>query len=571
MESIILIIITYLLIAVVAIILALVIMRKNRQKKIKTIIENLDREKNVIESTPILLELSKVETIIKNDKMEEKYKHWQERYEKIKNEQLSNINEMITDLDISQDNKNKKEYEAKVTSVEIELSKANTMMNSLLEEIKELNSSEEKYRSIIIKLKSKYRELFSIFEEKKDEYEEVSEIIELQFENIEKRFQDFEEYMEKSEYSEVVHIVKAIDNMVDHMEIVISEVPDLVLLAKRLIPKRIEQITETYQEMIEKNYPIGYMNVEYNVEESLKNVNAIIDRIKVLNLEDCMFELRTMLEYLDSLFNEFEKEKNAKKEYDEESGLFSKKLEKVNKVVSDIYSQMNDIKNMYDLTDNDIKVIDEVNDRLQKINDDYSRALIDIGNKEISYTKMIKMLENLTIDLAKVEDDLDVSLKSLGNMYEDEVRAREQLDEIQELLNQSKIKIRGYKLPIIGNEYFVQLNEANDAILEIIKELGKKPISISILNTRVDTARDLVLKLYNTTNEMIKTARLVEDAIVYGNRFRCDNVEIDKELARAEMLFYKGNYKKALEISFNTLDTYDPGIKVRLMHSYEEK
>ena len=154
-------------------------------------------------------------------------------------------------------------------------------------------------------------------------------------------------------------------------------------------------------------------------------------------------------------------------------------------------------------------------------------------------------------------------------MYEDEVRAREQLDEIQELLNQSKLKIRGYKLPVISNDYFVQLSEANEAILEIIKELEKKPISIRILNTRVDTARDLVLKLYNTTNDMIKTARLVEDAIIYGNRFRYDNTEIDSGLTKAEILFYKGNYKKAMEISFNTLDTYDPGIKVRLMHSYE--
>ena len=33
-------------------------------------------------------------------------------------------------------------------------------------------------------------------------------------------------------------------------------------------------------------------------------------------------------------------------------------------------------------------------------------------------------------------------------------------------------------------------------ILEIIKELDKKPITINVLNTRVDTARDLVLKIY---------------------------------------------------------------------------
>lgn len=571
MNGTILIIATYIIVAVLLVVIVLIVSKKRRDKNLQTTIEELDREKNIIESTPILLELAKVETIIKNDKMEEKYKQWQERFENIKANQIAHITDMIIDLDIFLDNKDYKGYQKKLADVEIEIYKARTMMNTLLDEIKEINSSEEKYRSIITKLKSKYRELSSTFEDKKDEYEDIAEIIELQFENIEKRFQDFEESMEKNEYGEVVHIVKAIDNMVDHMSIVVEEVPDLVLLAEKLIPKRIEQITETYQDMIEKDYPIGYMNIEYNVEEALKNVNSIVDRIKVLNLEDCMFELRTMLEYLDSLFNEFEKEKTSRKEYEEESNVFNKKLEKVNKVVADIYGQLDEIKSMYDLTDEDIKVIDEVNNRLNDINEEYKKALIDLSKKEISYSKMLRILENLTLNLSKVDDDLDISLKSLGNMYEDEVRAREQLDEIQELLNQSKIRIRGYKLPIIGNEYFVQLSEANEAILEIIKELEKKPISIKTLNTRVDTARDLVLKLYNTTNEMIKTARLVEDAIIYGNRFRKDNKEIDRGLSKAEVLFYKGNYKKALEVSFETLDTYDTGIKVRLMHSYENE
>lgn len=571
MNGTILIIATYIIVAVLLVVIVLIVSKKRRDKNLQTTIEELDREKNIIESTPILLELAKVETIIKNDKMEEKYKQWQERFENIKANQIAHITDMIIDLDIFLDNKDYKGYQKKLADVEIEIYKARTMMNTLLDEIKEINSSEEKYRSIITKLKSKYRELSSTFEDKKDEYEDIAEIIELQFENIEKRFQDFEESMEKNEYGEVVHIVKAIDNMVDHMSIVVEEVPDLVLLAEKLIPKRIEQITETYQDMIEKDYPIGYMNIEYNVEEALKNVNSIVDRIKVLNLEDCMFELRTMLEYLDSLFNEFEKEKTSRKEYEEESNVFNKKLEKVNKVVADIYGQLDEIKSMYDLTDEDIKVIDEVNNRLNDINEEYKKALIDLSKKEISYSKMLRILENLTLNLSKVDDDLDISLKSLGNMYDDEVRAREQLDEIQELLNQSKIRIRGYKLPIIGNEYFVQLSEANEAILEIIKELEKKPISIKTLNTRVDTARDLVLKLYNTTNEMIKTARLVEDAIIYGNRFRKDNKEIDRGLSKAEVLFYKGNYKKALEVSFETLDTYDTGIKVRLMHSYENE
>lgn len=155
------------------------------------------------------------------------------------------------------------------------------------------------------------------FEDKKSNYEDIANVIELQFENIEKRFQDFEDCMEASDYQEVFHIVKGIDVMIDHMGIVIKEVPDLVLLANKLIPKKIEQITEIYDDMKAKKYPLKHLKIEYNVEESLKNVNQIIDRIKVLNLENCMFELKTMLEYLESLFNEFEYEKKAKREYDE--------------------------------------------------------------------------------------------------------------------------------------------------------------------------------------------------------------------------------------------------------------
>ena len=377
--------------------------------------------------------------------------------------------------------------------------------------------------------------------------------------------------MEVSDYQEVFHIVKGIDVMIDHMGIVIKEVPDLVLLANKLIPKKIEQITEIYDDMKAKKYPLKHLKIEYNVEESLKNVNQIIDRIKVLNLENCMFELKTMLEYLESLFNEFEYEKKAKREYDDNKEIFDKRLDKMVNVVSDIYAQLDDIKNMYDLTDNDVKTIDLVNTKLNDLNDKYKLMVKSLGKKKIPYSEAYESLSDYLTELKIIEDELDESLKNLGNMYDDEVRAREQLDEIQELLKQSKVKIRSYKLPIISNNYFVELQEANEAILEIIKELEKKPIVIKILNTRVDTARDLVLKLYNTTNDMIKTAKLAEYSIVYGNRYRSQDININSGLNQAQILFYKGNYKKSLDVTISTISRIDKNIREKVMELYEKK
>ena len=42
-------------------------------------------------------------------------------------------------------------------------------------------------------------------------------------------------------------------------------------------------------------------------------------------------------------------------------------------------------------------------------------------------------------------------------MQDDERRAREQLRDMASLLDNSKLKIREYKLPIIPNNYFIQL------------------------------------------------------------------------------------------------------------------
>ena len=561
---------SYLVVCIIIVIVVLHILRKKVANKYRSKVRELEVAKNMVASTPVSLELSKVEPIIKNDKMEEKYNDWQDRFDQIRETRLSQIDDMLIDLDIYIDKKDYKNCVYRLAKTELEIYRVRESADSLLDEIKEITLSEEKYRSIVIKLKTKYRELNKEFQDHRQMYDEMQEAVELQLENIERRFLDFEKVMEKNQYSEVVHIVKALDTMIEHMGIVIKEVPDLLLMAKQVIPNRMKEVKELNEDMVQKGYPLDYLNVPYNLEESQKNIDHILDKVRVLNLEDCMFELKTMLDYYDSLFVDFEKERLSRKVYAEMEADFSKKLEKTNKVVQEVYNQLDDIKNMYDLNDQDVETIHDVNKILVVINDDYKKMLAKVEAKSSPYSMLQKEVEELTIRLKEMEDDLDQALKSLGNMYDDEVRAREQLEEIESFLKQSKEKMRSYKLPIITNNYFVHLSEANEAIEEVIKELERKPIVIKTLNTRVDTARDLVLKLYNTTNEMIKTAQLAEMAIVFGNRYRSVYDDVDSGLDDAEKLFFKGEYKKALDISIKAVSLVDENIYRKLLAVYDK-
>lgn len=563
-------VLTGILIVIILIIVLIVVLKKKRKNYYLKLCKNLDTEKNLIGSTPVLLELSKLEPIIKNEKMEEKYQKWQDEFAYIKDEELPKIDDLLIELDTLIDKKEYNLAKSKISKCEIGLYKAKERANYLLDQIKEITLSEEKYRNIITKLKTKYRELNKEYQDHKNLYEEMAEAIELQLENIEKRFLEFETAMDQNQYTDVVHIVKALDTMIEHMEIVISEVPDLLLMCKQMVPKRIKEIEDTKEKMESDGYPLDFLSIDDNMAEAKKNVSVILDRIKVLNLEDCMFELKTILDYLDSIFVAFEKERLSRKVYEEASKDFEKKLNKTVKLVTDIYEQLDDIENMYDLNKEDVKIIDEVNKDLIVIKDDHHKMLEKVKNKATPYSSVNDEVEKLSNRLKQVESTLDIALKSLGNMYEDEQRAREQLEEIERLLKECKEKMREYKLPVIEDRYFVELSEANEAILEVIKELSKKPIAIKTLNTRVDTARDLVLKLYNTTVSMIKTAKMSEMAIVYGNRYIPLHEDIEEGINRARNLFFKGDYTSSLKVSVDTIKLVDDNFERKLLANEKE-
>ena len=435
-----------------------------------------------------------------------------------------------------------------------------------MSEVKEITQSEERNRSTITKLKATYRKLKKRFEETKSDYEETAKTIELQFETIEKRFEEFETVMEKKDYEEVIYVVKGLTEMIEHMSIVIKEIPEIMLMGKSLIPKRTEDISSLYIKMTRENYQLDYLNVEYNIMETEKKVNAIFDRVRVLNLEDVTFELKTILDYYDSLFNDFETEKITRKYYEEGIKDFDSKNRHVNKILSTMKDNIPEMKKNYNITDETLDAIKEFSSEFNEINKDYDKLITLDKNHSFPYSKLNQELEIISLKLSKLNEKLNSLLQRVGNLRDDEERAKGQLEDIKLLLKKSKYQIRKNRLPIIPDNYYVELKEASLAISEIQKELSKKPIDVDVLNVRVDTARDLVFKLHNTTSELVRLALLSEYAIVYGNRYRSSKQAINEGLNKAEKLFFNGEYKKSLDLSISTLDVVEPGIHKKILN-----
>ena len=557
---------TIVVVLLMIIVVLVITLKTKKKKKILKEIDNLEKEKNLLINVPVLNELSKVEALVKNNKkLEDRYNGWKLKFEVIENETIPYINDMLIELDFAVDKSKAKEIYEKIAEIEIKLYEIKVKIKNIMSEIKEITSSEERNRASVIKLKARYRKLKKKFTETKADYEETAKTIELQFETIEKRFEEFEYVMEKKDYEEVIYVVKGLTEMIDHMTIVIDEIPEIMLMGKSLIPKRTEDVSSEYIKLTREGYQLDYLNVEYNIVETEKKVSSIFDRVRVLNLEDVTFELKTILEYFDSLFNDFETEKLTRKYYEEGLANFNKKRKHVDKLLNAVQSGLPEMRKHYNLTDDTLDSVKLLNTEFDGIVKDYEKLETLDRNHTFPFSKLNAELEIIMLKLTKLSEKLNAILQKVGNLKDDEERARGQLEDIKLLLKQSKYQIRKNRLPIIPDNYYVELREASDAIKEIQAELSKKPLDVDTLNVRVDTARDLVFKLHNTTAEMVKTALLSEYAIVYGNRYRSSKPVINEGLIKAENLFFKGEYKKSLELSISTLDVVEPGIHKKIL------
>jgi hypothetical protein len=208
------------------------------------------------------------------------------------------------------------------------------------------------------------------------------------------------------------------------------------------------------------------------------------------------------------------------------------------------------MENTMDKKNNPFKVpenyFDNLNKRLEK----------EAKTKHVSVSRVLKYVASISLILT-----LSISIFIIGFNY-DRKEPLLSFNVLNLFISQNKETLQQNQQQ---NQYSEEIAWENQ-VKEMVKELDKKPISIKVLNIRVDTARDLALKLYNTSSEIVKTAAACEMAIVYGNRYRPVYKNLDSELTSAENLFYKGDYKKSLEKSMRALNGIEPGIADKLMN-----
>ena len=441
-QNVLLVTLTTAIVALILIFVTFMVVKRKRTSRYRQEINELDVEKNKLIGVPILSEISKVKDLVKTDNLKTKLDDWDTTFKLIKEDEVPKLTDMISDAEFLIDKAEYKQAVKKIAYIEMQIASLQKKSSSLLDEIKIITNSEERNRALITKLKINYRELQSKFERTIKDYGPVTDNIKEHFDYLDKKFLEFEDAMDLNDYVLVEKIVLSLEEDINKFKKIIDEAPSIVLMATVLLPNKIDEMTTLYFRMLRDGYPLDYLNVEYNIKEIKTKIENIVSRLKNLDMTDSSIELKTMLDYFNTLYNDFEKEKECKDLFKENSKSLKYKIEKINKVVRDIYLQIDDIKSTYDLSDEAINKFSILNKNLEQINDDFKLLMSHGTGHTFAYSKLVDELDGLNLKLSRLQDDLDYQLRSITSMKDDEYRAKEQLNKIQALLKNDKNRLK---------------------------------------------------------------------------------------------------------------------------------
>ena len=550
------------LIAIVSILLIVIVLfvayRLLKLKHYRKQIVDLENRINAIKSLPLQYRLGRVKGIAKNmPELQEKYELYEEQFSKLSYTLNDEITPLMNEVDEALYYRKLRGVQKKMSKLENEIMHYETDSKQLLKDIEVITEIENIQRLEIIKVKEKYRETNDHYSQIRFKVEDYVPKLQDVFQSIDQQFVQLEDYMNNQQFEEAKQYTEKVSKDIDDLEANLRDLPTYISVTRQYLPKRLNELKTIMDEMMQKDFAVERMKASLRIDKIESDLNETAQAIKDLNLENVGQNIEVMTEDMNLLYADFEKEQNAYTLYEEKRDACYKYVSTIDSGLTKTREVIKELEKNYILSDYEITIEDDYKE-FQKVLDDLNDVTGIIESKDFSYQDMIDNFERITTNSKPFNDSLIKHNELAESLKIQEKRALDELDNINIVLLEIKSEIRNKHLPMISESYQDYIDDSYqkaDAILNFIRQ---RPIDLKSLSMQVDAARDVIYKLYDNVHNLIVTAEMVEDAIIFGNRYRSSFLEVNTELTKAELLYRNGEYTKALSTAVDIIEKIKP-------------
>lgn len=550
--------------ACVVLVLSIVIVMV-RQKKVKKDLAVLETRYNELKSIPLAFKLNKAVALSRvNEDMSHVVQACKNDFDQVQ-EMLKECSVLLAEADDLVYMRKAKAAMRKMNQLTNNLESCSTSANNVNETLDGVLEQENSQREQINRLKEEFRNVKKEITSQRGRFNQSIEYMEMEINAIEKMFSVFEEWMFASEFNKAADQKEEILENIKKLETLIKVLPSLYERAKGTLPRAMDEIGYYYAEIKNKGVFLEHVDFKKNLEVISDMLSEDLNRLRNGQPEGVKESLDEIEKRLIQLQEQLMKEEKAFNEVDANANALFQSIKELNEDVDSIEETYNRVYERFGFENWDQR-LKETRQKLSNLNDMHRRMEKILMEKSIPFTTVLISFKELEQSEHVFRDEVAQMKTRLQQACSDEERAKKQLMKLQLIVNEIRVKMLKHRLPSVSREYEEDLHRASYMVKDIKCILEHSPLDVSEMNRQLRDAIDYIYTLYNSVNNLVGIAIMVENTIVFGNRYRAAHAEVDSELTRAELCFRNGEYTKALQIGIQAIEKIHPGAYEKLIH-----
>ena len=555
----------------VALIIFMIVYHSIKLKIYRQEILDLQNQINEIKTLPLQYRLGRVQSIAKNmPEVAEEYEQFTKDFEKITEFQKNELGVLVNEVDESLFYGKTHGIKKKFALIREMTQRYDHDAKDLLARIEKVTEIENIQRVEIIRVKGKYREVGNEYEKIRVKVEEfVPHALEM-FKELDDDFVKLETLMNNQMFADAKNFTEEIENRIDSLQENLKDLPSYVYVVSDLLPSKIDKVDELITSLEGDEYALEEMNIAARRQEVDKQMEESIAHVKNVDIKGAAEVLEPLTGLIEELVIDLGKELDSYKQFKEKWRESYNELQRLTDVYQNTMKEYRRLITEFVIDEEEV-VISKKYEEFKQIQKDANDLIEQMESGHFAYANMLEHVENLYDRMMQHDAYLEEFKKQKEDIDTKNQKTEELLENINIVLLEIKSEIKNEHLPLVNDSYRDYIADSYNKVEEIKRFKAHKPVVLNELCAKVEGARDVIYKLYDNVHNMIVTAGMVEDAIVYANRYRSMFLEVNTELTKAEVLFRNGEYRNALQVAVDILERLEPGKYEELIKRKEIK
>ena len=463
---------------------------------------------------------------------------------------LNSIDELLKDKDFRQVREIERDVEADIQAYARTISSFSADLSTLLQEDTDIHSS-------AVAVKSKLRQIREFYQGHSMELKGLEDSFEIILQDADNAIEKFNELADCTKYNEAKEVLKELDGILTATVSIMDQLPLLQASVTTVLPNKLDELMNTYQEMLENQYVVEYLDVERKVSDMRHELDLLRSKLAFLDISGVKDEIDALQTEITDINAAFEQERQAKENFlhsqsylDESTysieSSYSRHINNIRKLQSVYLLDQKYVDQMYALK-SDVESIGF----LKRDLDSY----LDTSNRK-PYTIIMKKLSEMKSEVTKTNRTMSDYQSYLNSL-------KETIDQVFSGLQECfvNLSVRRQKVRLLGVETYrvstkPKFDRFFDTICEIAKMLEVFPLNVPEIDAKFRSFQSDCKYFLSDIDQNLEYAEGAEQGIVYGNFYRIEFNDCDSMLRSAENDYQSGNFKQSFEIVSKVLATW---------------